>query len=108
MKQQASLTPCSIYLIPLNLTNKDLNILTASKPTNLIIIIIKCKQLTGILGSLPSLKLLIVPNSPSYQIGNASFRTFVLFRSSKCACDTSIFANIASLSSCQPQTTNRL
>lgn len=57
--------------------------------------------LTGILGSRPSRKLLIVPNSPSCQIGKASLSTLVRFNNSKCACETSILDEIASLSSCQ-------
>ena len=57
--------------------------------------------LTGILGSRPSRKLLIVPNSPSCPIGKESFNTLVFFNKSKCACETSILARIASLSSCE-------
>lgn len=57
---------------------------------------------TAILGSLPSRKLFIVPNSPSWWMGNASFSTLVFFNNSKWACETSIFARIASLSSCWP------
>lgn len=54
---------------------------------------------TWTLGSLPRRKLLIVPNSPSCQIGKASFSTLVRFNCSKWACETSIFARIASRSS---------
>lgn len=62
-------------------------------------------SLTGIFGSRPSRKLLTVPNSPSCQIGKASLSTLVRFNNSKCACETSILAKIASLSSCQTKKT---
>jgi hypothetical protein len=57
-------------------------------------------ELTGTFGRRPSRKLLIVPNSPSCQMGKASVRTFVRFRSSSCAAAASIWAHTASLSFC--------
>lgn len=55
---------------------------------------------TGTLGSRPSRKLLMVPNSPSCQMGNASVSTLVRFSSSSCAAAASICAHTASRSFC--------
>lgn len=76
------------------------SILPASLITNLSKTAVTERELTGTFGRRPSRKLLIVPNSPSCQMGKASVRTFVRFRSSSCAAAASIWAHTASLSFC--------
>ena len=97
MQQQCSLTPSSIYLIPLSTCTffrEALNIMNHCG------IYAFCDlHLTSPFERRPRRKLFIVPITPSCEIWNASLRTLVRFNSSRWTWETSILAKIASLSS---------